>query len=91
MCKHQVVGDFYRGCGHFHNDYYTGDVADCGSEVCKSSAAHKHKTARECGCKAFKEDDTKLRNLFRVSHESCRLPDDRSQKALSNMIHARRR
>lgn len=46
------VGDRYTGCGHFVALYETGEVTDCMSEDCKTSSAHKHKTAKNCGCPA---------------------------------------
>lgn len=27
MCHHEIVGDYHRGCGHFHGRYFTGDPA----------------------------------------------------------------
>ncbi|KAG6864799.1 hypothetical protein C0991_007055 [Blastosporella zonata] len=50
MCKHEVIGDFYRGCGHFHGRYFTGEVKDCESSECRASAMHKHKSTRKCQC-----------------------------------------
>ncbi|CAL1697451.1 unnamed protein product [Somion occarium] len=70
MCIHEIVGDYHRGCQHFHGRYYTGQVTDCNSENCKSSKAHKH-TARNCGCIAVVTDDRRVQNLIQTKHEDC--------------------
>ncbi|EIN05754.1 hypothetical protein PUNSTDRAFT_91335 [Punctularia strigosozonata HHB-11173 SS5] len=66
MCEYEVVGDRYTGCGHFVALYETGEVTDCMSEDCKTSSAHKHKTAKNCGCPAVKWQRRKIQNMFRT-------------------------
>ncbi|KAI0669032.1 hypothetical protein C8Q78DRAFT_224898 [Trametes maxima] len=50
MCEHEYIGDYYRGCKHFHGRYYTGEKVDCGSQTCKTSAAHIHPPTMNCRC-----------------------------------------
>ncbi|TFK27320.1 hypothetical protein FA15DRAFT_666616 [Coprinopsis marcescibilis] len=71
MCKHEAIGDFYRGCGHFHVRYYTGETLDCGSDSCKSSASHKHKTANNCGCPEVVMEDRRVQNMFQAPFPEC--------------------
>ncbi|KAF9478569.1 hypothetical protein BDN70DRAFT_879804 [Pholiota conissans] len=71
MCKHQVIGDFYRGCGHFHGRYYTGEITDCGSATCKTSVAHRHRTANNCGCPQVVDEDRKIQNMFQHPNPEC--------------------
>ncbi|KZT25078.1 hypothetical protein NEOLEDRAFT_1066180, partial [Neolentinus lepideus HHB14362 ss-1] len=65
------VADYYSGCQHWVNIYYTGDKTDCGSETCKTSQSHKHKTARDCGCPTLKRDNQKRQNMFRTKCPTC--------------------
>ncbi|KNZ77329.1 hypothetical protein J132_05757, partial [Termitomyces sp. J132] len=65
------IGDFYRGCGHFHGRYFTGGVTDCGSTECKASAMHKHKTIRNCPCPEVIDEDRKIQNMFQVPFADC--------------------
>ncbi|KAF4568412.1 hypothetical protein EYR40_010181 [Pleurotus pulmonarius] len=71
MCRHEIIGDYYRGCGHFHGRYYTGEIHDCLRDTCKSSAKHKHKTARNCGCPEIVTDDNQVQNMFQANHPEC--------------------
>ncbi|KAF8968773.1 hypothetical protein BDZ97DRAFT_1797979 [Flammula alnicola] len=71
MCKHEIIGDFYRGCGHFHGRYYTGETMDCGSDICKTSRAHKHKTANNCGCPEVVIEDRRIQNMFQIPFPEC--------------------
>ncbi|KAF9784775.1 hypothetical protein BJ322DRAFT_869527 [Thelephora terrestris] len=70
MCEHEIVGDYYRGCGHFHGRYYTGEVQDCNSTNCKASKAHKH-TARNCGCINVVTNVNRVQNMFQAKHPDC--------------------
>ncbi|TDL25499.1 hypothetical protein BD410DRAFT_813289 [Rickenella mellea] len=74
MCTYECKGDYYRGCQHYVRRYYTGNRTDCLEEDCKTSSAHKHKTARDCGCPQVKEDDQKIVNMFQCKCESCEDP-----------------
>ncbi|KAF8556778.1 hypothetical protein OG21DRAFT_1436516 [Imleria badia] len=74
MCHHEVVGDYYRGCGHFHGRYYTGEVTDCNSQRCKTSKSHMHKTATNCGCPTVVTEDRRIQNLFQMPHPDCGPP-----------------
>ncbi|KAI0782443.1 hypothetical protein BC629DRAFT_1289469, partial [Irpex lacteus] len=65
------VGDFYRGCQHFHGRYYTGKVVDCMSSTCKTSAHHKHKTARACLCPTVITEARRVQNLIHAPYEGC--------------------
>ncbi|KIK09426.1 hypothetical protein K443DRAFT_82365 [Laccaria amethystina LaAM-08-1] len=71
MCKHEIIGDFYRGCGHFHGKYYTGETMDCGSDCCKSSNSHKHKTANKCSCPEIVIEERRVQNLYQTHHADC--------------------
>ncbi|KIM57011.1 hypothetical protein SCLCIDRAFT_17068 [Scleroderma citrinum Foug A] len=71
MCEHEIVGDYYRGCGHFHGRYFTGHVIDCNSSGCKTSQAHRHKTAPNCGCPKVVTEDRRVQNLFQTPHPDC--------------------
>ncbi|KAF8904698.1 hypothetical protein CPB84DRAFT_1772608 [Gymnopilus junonius] len=71
MCKHEVIGDYYRGCGHFHGRYYTGETLDCNNVLCKSSRAHKHKSATNCGCQEVVIEDRKIQNMFQIPFPEC--------------------
>ncbi|KAF8346585.1 hypothetical protein F5887DRAFT_882893 [Amanita rubescens] len=65
------IGDYYRGCGHFHGRYYTGETKDCGSTACKTSGSHKHKTAPNCGCPEVITEERKIQNLFQIPFPEC--------------------
>ncbi|KAI0683953.1 hypothetical protein BC835DRAFT_1294494, partial [Cytidiella melzeri] len=65
------VGDFYRGCQHFHGRYYTGKVVDCMSPTCKTSAHHRHKTSRHCLCIAVSTELRRVQNLIHTPFEGC--------------------
>ncbi|KAF8064206.1 hypothetical protein FPV67DRAFT_1451433 [Lyophyllum atratum] len=67
MCKHEVVGDFYRGCGHFHGRYFTGETKDCKSEECRTSVMHKHKTARNCRCPEVIDEERKSIQAYNIA------------------------
>ncbi|GJE93023.1 hypothetical protein PsYK624_091820 [Phanerochaete sordida] len=71
MCEHEVVGDFYRGCQHFHARYYTGEVTDCKAEECKTSSNHMHKTARRCDCSTVVTELRRVQNMIQMPHEDC--------------------
>ncbi|KIL64537.1 hypothetical protein M378DRAFT_162982 [Amanita muscaria Koide BX008] len=71
MCQHEIIGDYYRGCGHFHGRYYTGETSDCHSSCCKTSTYHKHKTAINCGCPEVITEKRKIQNLFQVPFPEC--------------------
>ncbi|KAL4071538.1 hypothetical protein V8B97DRAFT_1960664 [Scleroderma yunnanense] len=71
MCHHEVVGDYYRGCGHFHGRYFTGDVIDCNYSGCKTSKSHRHKTAINCGCPEVVTENRRVQNLFQTPHPDC--------------------
>ncbi|KAJ2914901.1 hypothetical protein MD484_g5526, partial [Candolleomyces efflorescens] len=71
MCKHEAIGDFYRGCGHFHVRYFTGETLDCGSTACKTSASHKHKTANNCGCPEIVIEERRVQNMFQAPYPEC--------------------
>ncbi|KAI9453807.1 hypothetical protein HD554DRAFT_2207594 [Boletus coccyginus] len=71
MCHHEVVGDYYRGCGHFHGRYFTGEVSDCNSPRCKTSKSHMHKTALNCGCPPVVTENRRIQNLFQMLHPDC--------------------
>ena len=45
---------YYAIIKHFHARYYTGEVKDCLSELCKTSSSHKHQTAKRCDCAAVR-------------------------------------
>ncbi|KAF9528835.1 hypothetical protein CPB83DRAFT_813401 [Crepidotus variabilis] len=71
MCKHEIIGDFYRGCGHFHGRYYTGCIIDCKNDKCKTSGSHKHKSASNCGCAEVIDDDRRVQNMFQIPFPEC--------------------
>ncbi|TFK37570.1 hypothetical protein BDQ12DRAFT_684901 [Crucibulum laeve] len=71
MCKHEVIGDFYRGCGHFHGRYFTGETLDCGSDSCKTSSAHKHKTTKACTCPEIVMEERRIQNMFQIPFPEC--------------------
>ncbi|KJA22108.1 hypothetical protein HYPSUDRAFT_41233 [Hypholoma sublateritium FD-334 SS-4] len=72
MCNHKVIGDFYRGCGHFHGRYFTGEYVDCLSQICKTSSVHKHKSATNCGCDEVVTEDRKIQNMFQIPFPECK-------------------
>ncbi|KIM35733.1 hypothetical protein M413DRAFT_53245, partial [Hebeloma cylindrosporum] len=65
------IGDFYRGCGHFHGRYYTGEILDCNSPICKTSQRHMHKTAPNCGCLEIVVENRKIQNMFQIQFPKC--------------------
>ncbi|KAF5329438.1 hypothetical protein D9619_008992 [Psilocybe cf. subviscida] len=72
MCHHEIIGDFYRGCGHFHGRYYTGEKKDCGNAACKTSRAHKHKSSTvACNCPEVVQEDRKIQNMFQINFPKC--------------------
>ncbi|EKM75399.1 hypothetical protein AGABI1DRAFT_80003 [Agaricus bisporus var. burnettii JB137-S8] len=71
MCKHEVVGDYYRGCGHFHLRYFTGKVSDCDLTVCKTSKKHAHGNKKNCDCPEVIVEDRKVENLFQNPFSQC--------------------
>ncbi|KAF9450497.1 hypothetical protein P691DRAFT_810174 [Macrolepiota fuliginosa MF-IS2] len=72
MCKYEVVGDYYRGCGHFHQRYYTGAVTDCGLAVCKTSKQHSHGSSKDCDCPEVVVEDRKVENMFQSAFGQCK-------------------
>ncbi|TBU24842.1 hypothetical protein BD311DRAFT_780691 [Dichomitus squalens] len=71
MCEHEVIGDFYRGCQHFHGRYYTGERVDCRSPKCKTSAAHAHSPTIACRCQAVVVDKKTVQNMIQAKHPDC--------------------
>ncbi|EGN94706.1 hypothetical protein SERLA73DRAFT_187763 [Serpula lacrymans var. lacrymans S7.3] len=71
MCLHEIVGDYYRGCGHFHGRYFTGEMSDCNASRCKTSKSHMHKTAPNCGCPSVVTEDRRVQNLYQTPHPDC--------------------
>ncbi|KAH9936905.1 hypothetical protein B0H21DRAFT_698934, partial [Amylocystis lapponica] len=65
------VGDFHRGCQHFHGRYYTGEKTDCNSAACKTSRAHKHAPAMACSCKTVVTELRRVQNLIHARHAEC--------------------
>ncbi|KDR65334.1 hypothetical protein GALMADRAFT_131408 [Galerina marginata CBS 339.88] len=72
MCSYEIVGDYYRGCQHFHGRYYTGQVISCDDKFCKTSPFHKHKTTKNCTCAEIVVEDRRVQNLFQVAFVKCR-------------------
>ncbi|PFH50354.1 hypothetical protein AMATHDRAFT_145237, partial [Amanita thiersii Skay4041] len=56
---------------HFHGRYFTGETKDCGSDACKTSVRHKHKTAINCGCPEVVTEERKIQNMFQVPFPEC--------------------
>ncbi|KAI0753679.1 hypothetical protein C8Q74DRAFT_1320184 [Fomes fomentarius] len=71
MCEHELIGDYYRGCGHFHGRYYSGERVDCRSSKCKTSSAHAHAPTVSCRCSAIVKDKNKPQNMFQGKHPDC--------------------
>ncbi|GBE87234.1 hypothetical protein BKA93DRAFT_816010 [Sparassis latifolia] len=71
MCEHEIVGDYHRGCQHFHGRYYTGERTDCNSEKCKTSQAHKHLPTQRCNCPAVVTDRHRVQNMIHAPHPDC--------------------
>ncbi|PCH42870.1 hypothetical protein WOLCODRAFT_73818, partial [Wolfiporia cocos MD-104 SS10] len=65
------IGDYYRGCQHFHGRYYSGERVDCGSPDCKTSRSHKHPKGTNCGCTAVATDRQRVQNMFYTHHPDC--------------------
>ncbi|OSX56953.1 hypothetical protein POSPLADRAFT_1158044, partial [Postia placenta MAD-698-R-SB12] len=65
------IGDYYRGCQHFHGRYYSGESFDCHSENCKTSQAHKHARGTNCTCKPVIIDRNRVQNMFYTHHPDC--------------------
>jgi len=72
MCRLEVFGDLYRGCGHFVNNYYSGEKDDCGKPNCKMSDNHEHRGREDtCPCVEPSEDNRKIMNMFHKNCEAC--------------------
>ncbi|KIM39779.1 hypothetical protein M413DRAFT_54459, partial [Hebeloma cylindrosporum] len=64
-------GDWYRGCSHFVQSYYSGKTTDCGSQYCALSSAHIHK-APNCPCPKEYTDERRIQSMFHKACEECR-------------------
>ncbi|KZT05089.1 uncharacterized protein LAESUDRAFT_656729, partial [Laetiporus sulphureus 93-53] len=65
------IGDYYRGCQHFHGRYYSGEVFDCNSPDCRTSQAHKHSRGLNCRCPSVSVDRQRVQNMFYTKHPEC--------------------
>ncbi|KZT67899.1 hypothetical protein DAEQUDRAFT_712829 [Daedalea quercina L-15889] len=71
MCEYELIGDYYRGCQHFHGRYHSGERFDCNNPHCKTSSAHVHSQGSNCGCPAVETDRNRVQNMFYTKHEDC--------------------
>ncbi|KAI0776622.1 hypothetical protein BD413DRAFT_468330 [Trametes elegans] len=71
MCEHEIIGDYYRGCKHFHGRYYSGEKTDCGSPTCKTSAAHVHPPTMGCRCPTVATERRRVQNMYQTKHPDC--------------------
>ncbi|TFK72932.1 hypothetical protein BDN72DRAFT_835582 [Pluteus cervinus] len=72
MCRLEVFGDWYRGCGHFVKAYYSGEKTDCYLGTCRSSENHIHR-ALECPCpKHDPVDERRIINMFQTTCDDCK-------------------
>ncbi|KAI0725549.1 hypothetical protein C8Q72DRAFT_588578 [Fomitopsis betulina] len=71
MCEYELIGDYYRGCQHFHGRYYSGERKDCNYSYCKKSSAHIHALGTNCSCPEMRTDYNRVQNMFYTKHENC--------------------
>ncbi|KIL64481.1 hypothetical protein M378DRAFT_106153 [Amanita muscaria Koide BX008] len=71
MCRYEVYGDLYQGCGCFKKSYYSGERTDCGKADCRNSEKHTHR-APLCPCGAYAQDEKRIMNLFRFACDDCK-------------------
>jgi len=71
MCRAECFGNQHRGCGHYVRLYYSGETKDCGSPDCGLSPNHRHKTAKNCGCKKEYDDNRRVLNLIQAPCDDC--------------------
>ncbi|KAI0363931.1 hypothetical protein BV20DRAFT_1039655 [Pilatotrama ljubarskyi] len=65
MCEHEVIGDYYRGCKHFHGRYYTGEKTDC------AGAMHVHPPTMSCRCPTIATEKRRVQNMYQTKHSDC--------------------
>ncbi|RDX49027.1 hypothetical protein OH76DRAFT_621036 [Lentinus brumalis] len=71
MCEHELIGDYYRGCQHFHGRYYSGERVDCMSPKCKTSTAHIHNPNLGCRCATIVTNRNKVQSVIHAKHPDC--------------------
>ncbi|KAH8100091.1 hypothetical protein BXZ70DRAFT_205387 [Cristinia sonorae] len=72
MCWQECFVNQHRKCGHFILLYYSGVTTDCQQPTCGLSAAHMHKTAKNCGCTKVWQDQMKRVNLIQEACDPCK-------------------